>query len=191
MDTLQINIQEHIEKLIASREKVEAKKVTCVTALKTRKEVIINEVNKKFDTLFDEAETLTRMTSKGIDENICSIVRTVETLTGLRNGVNPLITTDSDITFNIGIIQNMIVASGNLGDVSSKHLTYNRVEDMDETLERLCGRVTLGKPEDDVKSDELKTRPGQNVYQKRPPKRFQASDFKFQGDKMIFWGFFF
>ena len=190
MDTLQINIQEHIEKLIASREEVEAEKVTCVTALKARKEEIINKVNKKFDTLFDEAEALTRMTSKGIDENICSIVRNVKTLTGLRKRVKPLIMTDSDITINIGIIQDMITESANLWDVSPKFVTYNRVEDVDEMLERLCGRVTFGRPDDDVKSDELETRPRQNVYQERPPKTIEASDFKFQGDKMIFWVFF-
>ena len=112
---------------------------------------------------------------------------------GSRNRVNPLTLTDdniTDITVNIEIIQDMIVASGNLGDVSPKYVKYNRIEDMGEMLERLCGRVTVGRPDDDVKPDELETRPGQNVYQERPPKTLEASDFKFQGDKMIFWDFF-
>ena len=173
IETLNTDLLEKRKLLVSIKDEKENQKLVCGKAMKSRKEEVIGEIDKKFESLLKEIDNITR---NDISEKIAAIDESLILLDNMKEKVDPMDITDDSISSSLETVQDMVVQNRDFdADNPSLHtnMKYSPGVINSEIIDRLCGRLeTFGQ------SSQV---PVAASVADIPKKELRASDFKLTG----------
>ena len=173
IEALNRDLLETRRHLVCTKEDADNQILACTKAIKSQKEEMMKEMNKKFDSMLKE---VTSMTRNDIDKKIAAIDESIILLDNMKEKVDPVDMTDDSINSSLETVQDMAVQNRDFDAGNPSLLTnikYSPGVINSEMIDRICGCLeTFGQ------SSQV---PAAATAASIPKRELSASDFKLTG----------